>query len=606
MPRILDGITRGRAGRRLSPRSLLMPGLFALAAVLFIYPVAMLVVGAFRNSDPSVPPEWSLRGFSLAYSNAETYETLKNSVVLAVSVTVIATILGVLFAFLATRTTTPLRRLITPMMVLVIALPPLFFTLGWAFLGDPRVGLINKFASTLAGSDITILNVFSWFGIIFVISLKGASFGYFLMLGPFRAIDRGLEEASQVSGAGWLTTLIRVELPVLAPAITSVAIINLIVGLEIFETPMILGFSNGIEVFATRVYGLIGDHTPAEYGASSAIALLLVAIMIGLVALQWRILGRRKFTTVTGKGHNTNRWEIGRAWRYGGTVLIVVYGLVALVLPLLQLVLSSLQSVFGLYDSWTLDNYREIWQSPEVAEALRTTLVVAILGGLLAMALAFVLTYAATRSRSRLRRPLELTTWLPLAVPGVVLSLGMAWAYLSLPGLRLLYGTIGLVMLGLAVAAVPIAARIAQPAIQQVGEELEESARMAGATPVRTVVDIVLPLVQRSFLAGWFVTALVISGNLAIPILLASPETETISLTAFNFYRNGYPSKAAAVSVLVLAILVLGLIAIRLIGWLVERGMRWRGRSSVPYGGIDTSDLEAADVPAREEAAASR
>src|SRR5699024_11000678 len=115
-------------------------------------------------------------------------------------------------------------------------------------------------------------------------------------------------------------------------------------------------------------------------------------------------------------------------------------------------------------------------------------------------------------------------------------------------------------LLGLAVAAVPIAARIAQPAIQQVGEELEESARMAGATPVRTVVDIVLPLVQRSFLAGWFVTALVISGNLAIPILLASPETETISLTAFNFYRNGYPSKAAAVSVLVLAILILGLI----------------------------------------------
>src|SRR5699024_4218400 len=121
----------------------------------------------------------------------------------------------------------------------------------------------------------------------------------------------------------------------------------------------------------------------------------------------------------------------------------------------------------------------------EVAEALRTTLAVAILGGLLAMVLAFVLTYAATRSRSRLRRPLELTTWLPLAVPGVVLSLGMAWAYLSLPGLRLLYGTIGLVLLGLAVAAVPIAARIAQPAIQQVGEELEESARMAGATPVR-------------------------------------------------------------------------------------------------------------------------
>lgn len=581
-----------------------MPALCAAAAFLFAYPVLMLVTGAFRNSDPSRPAEWSFEGFKLAYTDPVTYDTLRNSVILAVNVTLIATTLGVVFAFLVTRTTAPLRRVVTPMMVFVIALPPLFFTLGWAFLGDPRVGLINTLASKIAGSDVTVINVFSWVGIILVISLKGASFGYFLLLGPFMAVDRSLEEASQITGAGWISTLLRVELPVLGPAITSVLIINLIVGLEIFETPMILGFSSGIEVFATRIYNLIGNNTPPEYGAASALALLLVAVMIALVTAQWRILGHRQFTTVTGKGHNTSPWEIGRGWRYGGTVLILFYGLLALVLPLLQLILSSLQPVFGRYDSLSLLNYRELLGDPQIAQALRTTLVVSLLGGFLAMALALVVTYAATRSRSWFRRPLELSTWLPLAVPGVVLSLGMAWAYLSVPGLRNLYGTMGLVLLGLVVAAVPIASRVVQPALQQIGRELEESARTGGASAVRTFLGIVLPLIRRSFLAGWFVTALVISGNLAIPILLASPETETIALTAYNLYREGFPAMAAAASVLVLGVIAVGLVIIRVAGWMLGGLRRWAmaGVAPSPGGGAheqapDTSAAAEEDIP---------
>lgn len=573
-----------------------MPVLFAAAGFLFVYPVAMLAVGAFRNSDPSHPAEWSLHGFQLAYTDPVTYTTLKNSVILAGSVTAVATTLGIVFAFLVSRTTTPLRRIVTPMMVFVIALPPLFFTLGWAILGDARVGLLNTLARGITGTDITIIDVFSWTGIILVISLKGASFGYFLLLGPFKALDRALEEASQVTGDSWIRTLLRIDLPVLAPAITSVLIINFIVGLEIFETPMILGFPEGIVVFSTRIYGLIGDHTPPEYGAASALALLLVAVMIALVILQWRILGRRNFTTVTGKGYSTRPWDIGR-WRYAGTVVIVGYCLLAFILPMVQLVLASLQPVFGLYGSLGLDNYREILQDSAVLAALRTTLIVSVLGGFLAMALALLIAYATTRSRSRIRRPLELTTWLPLAVPGVVLSLGMAWAYLSVPGLRNLYATVWLVLLGLVVAAVPIAGRVAQPAIQQLGRELEESARTSGASMVRTFMSIVIPLILPSFIAGWFVTALIISGNLSIPILLASPTTETVSLVAYKFYTEGEPTLAAAVSVLVLVLLAIGLGLLRLVAMVVA-SRRHRAESAAAGRAQPAPDHDAAGDPA--------
>lgn len=560
----------GQGGLNWLVRRFGMPILLLVAGFLFVYPVAMLVVGAFRNTDPSFPAEWSFRAFTLAYTDPATYETIKNSIILSASVTVVATALGIMFAFLVTRTNTPLRGLVTAMMVLVVAFPPLFFTLGWALLGRPRVGLINRVASALAGSDVTVINVNSWFGLVLVIALKAASFGYLLLLGPFRAMDRSVEEASRTAGAGRLATFLRIDLPILAPAITGVLILSFIVGLEIFETPLILGIPAGIHVFATQIYGLINNHTPPEYGGASALSLLLVALVIGLVVLQWRVLGRRQFTTVTGKGSRTQPWDIG-PWRYVGAALIAGYAMLALVLPILQLVLGSLQPIFGWYSSLTLDNYRTALLDPTFGVAIRSTLLVSVVGGFIAMSVAMLIAYAIRHSTSVLRRPLELSTWLPWAVPGVVLSLGMAWAYLSLPGLRGLFGTVWIVMLGLVVAAIPIASRAVAPALAQLTSELEESARVSGATPVRTFFGVVLPIIAPSFLTGWFITAILISGNLAIPILLSGPGNQTVPILVFNLYDSGEAAQAAAVFVVILGALTLGLAVLMLISRLLRR-----------------------------------
>lgn len=538
--------------------------LLAVAGFLFGYPVVMLGVGAFRNTDPSLPPEWSGRGFEHAYTDSATYETLRNSLILSVSVTVISTVLAIALAFLVARTTTRLRRMVTPMMLFVLAMPPLFFAISWGMLGNARVGLLNEAVRKLVGSeDFTLVDVNSWTGLIGVTSLKATAFGYLLLIGPFLALDRSLEEASQVAGARRLGTFLRIDLPVLAPAITGVTILSFVIGLEFFDVPLLLGVPAGIRVFSTQIYGLINDQTPADYGAASALSMLLVAIVVILVFVQWRVLGSRQFTTITGKGYRTDPWHIGR-WRYAGTALIVVYGLLALVLPLAQLVLGALQPYFGAYGQYTFDNFHLVLTDPTIVPAIRATLIVSVLGGLLAMALAVLIAYTVSHSRSRARRLLELCTWLPWAVPGVVLSLGMAWAYLSVPGLRQLYGTIWIVMLGLVVAAVPVASRAAQGAVAQVGRELEEAARTSGASPTRVFLSIVLRLIAPSFAAGWFVAAVVISGNLAVPILLSSPDNETVPVVVFGLYTSGETAQAAAVFVVVLALLGAGLLALTL------------------------------------------
>ncbi|MHA6622579.1 ABC transporter permease [Pseudonocardia sp. DLS-67] len=544
--------------------------LIAVCVFLFAVPIAMLAVGAFRNAPPGLPAQWSVDAFVHTYTDPGSYSTMLNSVLLSGVGTVAATVVALLLAFLVTRTNTPLRGLVTTAMVLVVALPPLFYAISWGMLGNSRIGLLNTTWRDLTGTEGVLFDANSWGGLFLVATVKGAAFAYLLLLGPFRAIDRSLEESAQVSGAGRLRTLLGIDLVVLAPAITGVVILNFVIGLESFDVPLFLGTPAGIAVFSTQIYGRINDSTPADYGGASALSLLLVLVVLALVALQWKVLGRRNYTTVSGKGYRTEVWDIG-AWRWLGTVFIVGYVLLAIVLPMLQLVLGSMQPFFGGDGAYSPANYEALLEDRRTVTALQTTLVVALVGGLLAMTLAMLIVYAMAHHESRLRRVLDLLTWLPWAVPGVVLSLGMAWTYVSIPGLRNLYGSVVLVLIGLVVAAVPIATRAIQPAVGQITRELEEASRVSGAAPLRMLVGIVLPLIMPSFVAGWFVVAIVISGNLAIPIMLSSAQNPTVPLLVYELYTQGQTSRAAALFVIVLGTLLVGLVVMGGLSRLLRR-----------------------------------
>lgn len=535
--------------------------LLLMSAFLFVLPLVMLAVGAFRNAPPGAPALWSVDAFVRTYTDPESYRTLGNSVLLAGAGTVIGTVVALVLAFLVTRTTTPLRRLVTPAMVFVVALPPLFYAISWGMLGNPTIGLINTTWRSITGGDGTLFNASSWAGLVVVLAVKGAGFSYLLLLGPFRAIDRSLEEAAQVSGAGRLRTVLGIDLAVLAPAITGVAILSFVIGLEAFDVPLFLGTPVGIEVFSTQIYGYITDRSPADYGGASALSLVLVVVVLALVVLQWRILGRRQYTTVSGKSYRTEPWDVGGS-RWAGTAFIVIYLLVGIALPLLQLVLGSLQPFFGGGGGYSTINYQELFADSTAVTALRSTLTVALVGGLTAMVLALSIVYALTHNKTRLGKILEIFTWLPYAVPGVVLSLGIAWTYVSIPGLRQLYGSLLVLGAGLVVAVIPIATRALHPALLQINRELEEASRVSGASPWRMALGIVLPLIMPSFLAGWFVVAIVISGNLAIPILLSSTQRPTVPLLVYQLYTQGQTSQAAALFVVVLGGLLIGLVLV--------------------------------------------
>jgi iron(III) transport system permease protein len=552
--------------------------LFALVLfVMYGLPAVMLIAGAFRTAAPGAHGGWSAHAFAQAYTTAATYMTLRNSLLYAGSVALVATALGAFFACVSARTNAPGRRLLTPMMVTCLMLPPLYYGFGWINLGNKQNGILNAWFHDLTGSSASPINVISWPGLIFITCVGLTPVAYLVLLGPFRNLDRSLEEASRMAGAGGLRTATRVTLPVLAPALMGTAALVLILGLQAFEIPQLIGRPADIRVFSTQIYGYIYDKTPSQYAQAASLALLLIVIVSLLFVGQLLLMRRRSYATVTGKGFRPEPTRLGGV-RWVLTAAIAVFGICNPLLPLGSVMLGSFQPVFGVLGHLTLANYRAAWTDPDSISALQTTAWMALIGGFVAVVLVFCTAYIGLRGKGLIRPYAQGITWIPWAMPGIVLSLGFLWTYSAIPGLKLLYGTVILMMIALIVEVSPLIGRVADGALAQLSADLEEAARTSGASAARMFAGIVLRLVLPSFVAGWFLAALQMSGDLAVPVLLSSITTRPVSVTAYAMYNNGDTAAAAALSCTIL----FAVVGILLVAQTARVVIRWiRGKRQV-------------------------
>ncbi len=545
---------------------------FLLAVLLFFgYPLVMLVAGSLRTGQPGTSGSWSPQAFTSVYASGATWHEFGYSVLLATSVALIGLVAGFLFAYLVTRTNTPLRQLVTPVMVASFAIPLLFFAISWGLLTS-QGGLVTQLFGH--GSDgKPLISAFGWPGLIGVSGIKTISVMYLLLLGPVRAMNRSYEEASLIAGAGRVRTFFRINIPILMPALSGLLVLGFVVGLGQLDVPLLLGTPAGITVFSTGIYQSL-SAAPVQYNNASALALLLVAITGALIVIQRLATRNRSYVTVTGKGFVRDRIDIGR-WKWLGTAAIVGYLVAGIALPVAQLAVTSLQPFLGVNGHWTLSNYTTLFADPQAGQAIGNTIVIGVVGGFVASCLALAVSYLGQRSRSRLAKLPDAIIWLVVGVPGLVLALAIAWAYLSAPGLKTLYGTVWLVLIALVVSVAPVATRATGGAVAQLGAELEEAARVSGASSPRMIASVVVPLIAPSFLASWFITGVIAAGNLDIPILLSGPNSTTVSLLVYNFYNQiGATTESAALLMVMLGFFIAALAAAALARLLVRLAAR--------------------------------
>ncbi|GGH45757.1 ABC transporter permease [Microbacterium album] len=549
-----------------------------VCVVCFVAPAVMVIRGAFRTAAVG-QTDWTTESFLSVLTRPRTWDVVWTTVGMGLVTVLVSTLVAATFAAVYTRTRTPLRTLIPVIMGIVVATPGLFFAISWGLLGNPRIGLINEGLAALFGEAARVVNMESWWGVVFASAIRLVALQFFLLLGPFLAMDNSLDEAARMSGASPTRAFFQIQLPVLLPAISGVMILVFILFLESFDVAQILGVPANIYVIPTEIYAYLSQSTGPQYAHASTLSILLMIILFALVLVQIRILGRRSFTTVGGKEARGLLRDVGK-WKWLFSGLIVIYALLATVLPSIQLVMVSLSPFLGATSGYSLRNYEAVLGDSRMIEAYGNTAAIAAIGGLLAVTASMILTWTARFRAGPMARIIEFSQWIGLAMPGLVLALGVLWLFLGLPFLHQFYGTPIILMFALFIITMPIASQATRGAMAQVPRSLEEAAWTSGASKAKGLFMIVGRLILPSFVSGWVLCFVIICGTLSAPLLLAGPQATFLSVEVYKLYTEGRAPVAAAAFVL----LILGFAALYLLATLLRLVIR---RLALPPRGAE-------------------
>jgi len=545
-------VQSGLLSRVFSARNLIVVGVVAIVAYLGAVPIGFLLWQTFVHGGTL-----SIESFRGAYSDVGIGEMMANSLAFAFGSCIVSLTIGSVLAYLIVRTDVPGKPLMFAASLVPLIIPGILHTIAWVFLLDPNVGIANTwFIEKIDGGHP--FNVFSIPGMIWIEGLHLAPLVFLLMAAALRSMDPWLEESAIMSGASLPTVFRRITLPLVKPALYAGALIMVVRGLESFEVPAVVGLRNHIWVYTSKIWQTLNDALP-NYGRAGAYAMtLLVLTSIG-VWFSSRLSRRgRSYQTVTGKGFRPHPVRLG-VWRVPATLFIVLYFLIAVVLPILVLVYASSQPFYAPPSHYTLThmswaNYHQELHEPVLRHAVMNSIYLGIGAATTVMLLTAVASWLVVRTRVPGRWILDNLAFLPLTIPGLVLGVALLVVYLRIP--LPIYGTLWILFIAYLTRYMPYGMRYSSTSMFQIGRELEESAMMSGASWWHTFRRIVVPLLWPGMLAGWIYIVIVSFRELGATVLLYSPGKEVLSIVIWEQWRDGLQSEVAALGVMLIAALV--------------------------------------------------
>jgi iron(III) transport system permease protein len=503
-------------------------------------------------------------------------QVIKNTLIFAVSSTLVALVIGLPIAWLVERTTLPGKTLVYTLMTLGLLIPGIYTAMGWTLIAHPRIGIMNRWLIDLLGLESGPINIATPIGMGFVQGLSLASLAFILTAQMFRAMNPSLEEAAKVHGMGFGGTFRRITLPLAMPGILAAVIYIVTIGLATFDIPAILGLGNRVYMLSTFIYLKVhpqGSGLP-EYGITGAVGVFMIAIA-GLLTLWYgQVLKQgHRFEVVTGKGYRPALIDLG-GWSVAGWGFIASYAFMSKFLPLLMIAYAALTPYFA-PPSWEMMGrlslvhfFQMDWEL--VLRGAKNTVTLVLVVPLVVVLFAFCISWLVVRSRRRARYILEFGAFLPHALPEVILAIGALLLALFVLGDAVpLYGSVWLIALVYVVARLAFATRAMNGSLLQVHKELEEAAFVAGLSNFRTAWRILLPLVRPAVMSVWIWTALLVYRELTVAVFLTVQDNITLPAVVWSYWYSGGINKASAVTL----VMTLVLTPLILVFW-------WFGRRS--------------------------
>lgn len=527
----------------------LLWGLVGLVAVLSLLPIGRLVVEGFAPGG-----QLSTTALGKVLASPATWTATWNSLVTAIAGTVLAVLIGGAVALIATLTDIRARNAFTFCFVLPLMIAPQVTALAWLQLFGPSSTLLKVIG--LAPPLGSRNPLYSREGIILLLGIQYAPLVFLTLRAGLRALPKELIEAGLAAGAGPLTVLRTVVLPLMTPPLVAGIALCFVSCLGNFGIPAFLGIPGNFLVLPTLIYQRLAGLGPGVLSEVAILSLLIGAIAMAGILLQDFMMRRRDFR-ITTTSTAARPFELGR-WRAPVEILLWTFAVLVLALPFLGLLTTSLIPAFGVplnAATATLANYAYVLIEHAASKRAFVNSFLMSAGAALAIVLICVpLGYFLVWKKSRTLRLLNLAAELPYAMPGVVLAIAAILLFLRpIFGISL-YNTVWIIVFAYLARFLVLGLRPVVSGYLQVDRTLEEAAQIAGASLPRRLVTVIFPLVAPAAVAGALLIFLTAFNELTVSALLWSSGAETLGVVVFSFEQGGdstYASALATITVLV-------------------------------------------------------
>lgn len=541
---------------RARPDAALSIPVYLIIFGLVIFPLGYLVYAALQTASPGAPnAEFTFDNVRSVMSTQVFWIALRNSLWLGFLVGIFSVTLGVSFAWILGRTDVPFRNSLSVLVSLPIFLSPFALGIAWVLLGSDKSGLINGQLQAWFGSDGGFLNILSFPGLVFVMTLSFTPLAYLFTVGPMLNMDGSLEEAARVAGASLRGTMLKVTLPVVIPGILSAALMIFVLAAEMFSVPGLIGTAAGYRTLPFYIYQQ-ANSSPPDWGGAAAAGLVLLAIMMFGMLLQARATRvSSRFVTISGKGAQPATIKLGR-WRWPVFLIPAIYILLGVILPAGALILTTFLRYYTpdfTLELFTLLNWERTLTSSRFQTAIKNTILVGSATPTVAIVVAFAMSYIRNRTTARFREAVETVGMLPVAIPGIVFGVGALWAYVGTP----LYGTLWLLLVAYCARFLPHALRVISSSMVQIDKDLEEAARVSGAGVFRTLGSITIPLLKPAVLSSWLLLLIYCTRELNVAIMVYTSDSVVLPVLMWSDMEAGAYQNAAALALIESSIILL-------------------------------------------------
>ncbi len=528
---------------------LLFPIGLAAVLILIVFPLVRMFKGSLFTPEG----QFSFVYFQNILSDPSLVEAFKNSMIIAVGATFLSLIAGVPMAWAVSRTDIPLKNFIRNFTTVSMVTPPFLGAIAWIFLLGPGSGKFNVLFRNLFHTKATLFNIFSLQGITFVIAMYVYPFVFIYTASALDNMDANLEDAANILGSSKWKTAFKITLPLVAPAIISGAILSFLEALALFGVPAVLGMSRGIFTLTTRIYQLFNYPPNFQQGAAMAIPLIIITGI--LLIIQYLYLRKKQFTIISGKSSQPMLIRLGIAkWPVLAYCLLIIT--LSVILPYFMLLLISLSKIWGAsltLSNLTLENFDFILFRYGLSQrSFINSFFLSFTAATLAVLLGLIIAIYNKRTENLGRQFLHYMMVLPFAIPGIAMAVAFLWAYINPP--FNLYGTIWILLVAYIARRIPLCYMNCSDAMTQINFELEESARILGASWFKSILKITVPLLKLSLVSGWMLVFITSFRELSASILLYSPNSEVIAVTIITLFEEGEFEALAALSILILTI----------------------------------------------------